>query len=82
MDNVAQRQIDVWFYSGQKSIKNIPWKVKLQPNIYGGEGKDFYFLKVKCKSFSYIFYNCMICSSYGYTNLELDIKSTKLLQNS
>ena len=51
MDNVAQRQIDVWFYSGPKSIQNLPWTVKLQPNIHGGEGKDFDFLKVKCKFF-------------------------------
>ena len=38
MDNVTQRQIDVWFYSGTKYVQNLPWTVKLQPNIYGGEG--------------------------------------------
>ena len=44
MDNATQRQIDVRFYSGTKWIQSLPWKVKLQPNIYGGEGKDFYFI--------------------------------------
>ena len=38
MDNVTQRQTDVWFYSGTKYVQNLPWTVKLQPNIYGGEG--------------------------------------------
>ena len=46
MDNVTQRQTDVNFYSGKKCVKNLLWKVELQPNIYGLEGKDFYFLRV------------------------------------
>ena len=45
MDHVTQRQTDVNFYSEKKFLKNLPWKVKLQPNIYGVEGKDFYFLE-------------------------------------
>ena len=46
MGTVTQWQTDVNFYSGKKFVKNLPWKVKLQPNIYGVEGKDFYFLRV------------------------------------
>ena len=45
MDHVTQCQTDVNFYSEKKCVKNLPWKVKLQPNIYGVEGKDFYFLE-------------------------------------
>ena len=43
MDNVTQRKIDEKFYSGTKYIQSLPWKVNLEPNIYGGEGKDVYF---------------------------------------
>ena len=45
MDHVTQCQTDVNFYSEKKCVKNLPWKVKLQPNIYGVEGKDFYFFE-------------------------------------
>ena len=45
MDEVTQRQNDVYFNSGTKYVQSLPWTVKLQPNIYGGEGKYLYFFK-------------------------------------
>ena len=45
MDKVTQRQNDVYFNSGTKYVQSLPWTVKLQPNIYGGEGKYLYFFK-------------------------------------
>ena len=38
MNNVTQRQIDEKFYSETKEIQSLPWKVNVEPNIYGGEG--------------------------------------------
>ena len=46
MDEITQRQNDVYFNSGTKYVQSLPWTVKLQPNIYGGEGKYLCFLKV------------------------------------
>ena len=38
MNKVTQRQIDEKFYSEPKKIQTLPWKVYVEPNIYGGEG--------------------------------------------
>ena len=45
MDKITQQQNDVYFDSETKYVQSLPWTVKLQPNIYGGEGKYLYFLK-------------------------------------
>ena len=46
MDKITQQQNDVYFDSETKYVQSLPWTVKLQPNIYGGEGKNIYiFLK-------------------------------------
>ena len=38
MNKVTQRQIDKKFYSEPKKIQTLPWKIYVEPNIYGGEG--------------------------------------------